>query len=367
MRAAVLTAPGAITVDERPEPRPGPGEVLVRVRAVGVCGSDVHYYEHGRIGSHVVEAPLVLGHEASGVIEAVGEGVDPGRIGQRVSIEPGRPDFTCEQCLAGRYNLCERMLFHATPPVDGSLAELVVVHATLAHPVPEAVSDAAAALLEPLSVAVWACRKAAVTAGDAVLVTGAGPIGLAAVQVARASGATDVIVWDVNADRLAVARRLGATGTRDLSEPPAGGGGDARAGGPAATAAGRASDAGSASTAGQLAEDRTPRVLLECSGHAGATRAGLAALAPAGCAVLVGMGGDELAVPLSLLQERELTVTGTFRYANTWPTAIRLVATGAVDLDSLVTGHFPLALTADALSAARRDSSAIKSVIHPQE
>ncbi|HET7397168.1 MAG TPA: NAD(P)-dependent alcohol dehydrogenase [Intrasporangium sp.] len=344
MRAAVLTEPGTIHVERRTDPRPGADEVLVRVLAVGVCGSDVHYYEHGRIGSYVVDAPLVLGHEAAGVIEAVGDGVDPRRVGQRVSIEPGRPDFTCPECLAGRYNLCPRMSFHATPPIDGSLAELVVVHSAFAHAVPDDVSDAAAALLEPLSVAIWACQKGQVTAGDAVLVTGAGPVGLAALQAARASGATDVTVWDINAERLAVARRLGATRTRDLSQEPA----------------------------GDTAIDRTtepvrPRVLLECSGHPGTTRAALAALAPAGRAVLVGMGGDDLTLPLSLLQERELTVTGTFRYANTWPTAINLAATGAVDLDSLVTGHFPLGRTADALTAARRDPQAIKSVIHPQD
>jgi len=152
MRAAVLRGVHDLAIEERPVPRPGTGEVLVRVSAVGVCGSDVHYYEHGRIGDFVVESPMVLGHESSGVILSVGDEVAPERVGERVSIEPGVPDLTCEQCLAGRYNLCPAMRFYATPPIDGSLAEFVVVHASFAHPVPDTMSDDAAALLEPLSV-----------------------------------------------------------------------------------------------------------------------------------------------------------------------------------------------------------------------
>jgi L-iditol 2-dehydrogenase len=339
MRAAVLDRPGEVSVVERPDPVPAGDEVLVRVHAVGVCGSDTHYFEHGRIGRFVVEAPLVLGHEAAGVVVAVGSSVDPARVGQRVSIEPGVPCRACEQCLAGRYNLCPDMVFHATPPVDGSLAELVAIHHAFAHPVPDGVSDTAAALLEPLSVAVWACRKGGVGPGSRVLVTGAGPIGLVCVQVARASGASEVVVADVNEGRLAVASELGATGTVVSG-----------AGGVASAYAGR----------------RGPEVLLECSGHPGATADGIRALAPAGRAVLVGMGGDELPLPLSVVQERELVVTGTFRYANTWPTAIALVSSGQVDLDRLVTGRFALADTAAALTAARSDPDAIKSVIDPR-
>ena len=133
--------------------------MLVRVNSVGICGSDVHYYEHGRIGRFVVESPLVLGHEASGVIQETGSDVDTLRPGQRVSVEPGVPDLTCSQCLAGRYNLCPDMRFFATPPIDGAFAEYVVVHAAFAHPIPDGISDDAAALLEPLSVGVWASRK----------------------------------------------------------------------------------------------------------------------------------------------------------------------------------------------------------------
>ena len=194
-----------------------------------------------------------------------------------------------------------------------------------------------AALLEPVSVAVWACRKSGVTAGDRVLVTGAGPIGLIVLQVALAFGAAEVTVTDVHAGRLAVATALGASRVVDTSS-----------GGPITAAA-----------------DPEPTVLIECSGHPAATGAGLRALARAGRAVLVGMGGDDVSLPVSRIQERELTVTGTFRYANTWPTAIALVASGRVDLAPLVTGHFTLDDVESALTAARDDRGALKSLVHP--
>ncbi|MCU1618983.1 MAG: Alcohol dehydrogenase GroES domain protein, partial [Modestobacter sp.] len=139
MRASVLRGMGDVVVEERPVPEAGPGQVVVRVASVGVCGSDVHYYEHGRIGQYVVESPLVLGHEASGEVVAVGPGVTSPAVGQRVSVEPGVPDLMCEQCLAGRYNLCPNMRFFATPPIDGAFAEYVVVHAAFAHPVPDSI------------------------------------------------------------------------------------------------------------------------------------------------------------------------------------------------------------------------------------
>lgn len=333
MRVAVLRGAGDVALEERPAPRPGPGEVVVDVAAVGVCGSDVHYYEHGRIGRFVVERPLVLGHEPSGTVSAVGPGVDPARVGQRVSVEPGVPDRSCPQCLAGRYNLCPDMRFFATPPVDGAFAEQVVVHGAFAHPVPDAVGDDAAALLEPLSVGLWACRKGRVGPGSRVLVTGAGPIGLVAGQAARAFGAAEVMVSDVNPARLRLAAALGATVAVDPGETP-------------------------------LA-DLAPDVLLECSGVPSVVGDGIRALGRAGRAVLVGMGGDEVPLPLSVVQERELVVTGTFRYANTWPTAIALVASGRIDLDALVTGHYGLADAEASLTAGRRDPASVKVLVHP--
>jgi L-iditol 2-dehydrogenase len=337
MRAAILTGPKNITIEERPVPEPGAGEVLVRVQSVGVCGSDTHYYDHGRIGRFVVEAPLVLGHEAAGTVVGLGPGAARLRVGQRVSIEPGVPDLTCNQCLSGRYNLCPNMRFFATPPIDGAFAEYVVVHEAFAHPVPDMITDDAAALLEPLSVGVWACQKGRVSAGSRVLITGAGPIGLVSVQTALAFGATEVVVSDVNPVRLALAQELGATAVVDAREKSV------------------------------TDLDRPPQVLLECSGYPPAISEAIRALDRAGRAVLVGMGGDEIPLPLSTVQERELEITGTFRYANTWPTAISLVASGRVELDRLVTGTFGLDQAEEALTASRRDERAVKAVVRPQK
>jgi L-iditol 2-dehydrogenase len=207
VRAAVLTRPGQIAMETRAEPTPGPHEVRVRVASVGICGSDVHYYQHGRIGRYVVERPLVLGHECSGVIDQVGPGVAEERIGQRVVIEPGVPCRRCRWCKTGRYNLCPFVEFLATPPIDGALTDLVVAPDDFTHPIPDHVSLADAALLEPTAVAVHAIRRGAVTAGSTVAIFGAGPVGLLVLQVARAFGARSISVIDPEPSRLDAAER----------------------------------------------------------------------------------------------------------------------------------------------------------------
>jgi L-iditol 2-dehydrogenase len=337
MRAAVLEGVGKIAVEERPVPEPGPREVLVQVASVGTCGSDVHYYEHGRIGDFVVESPLVLGHEPSGTVVAAGPGASRHRLGQRVSLEPGVPDFTCVQCRAGRYNLCPQMRFFGTPPIDGAFCQYVVLHEEFAYPVPDQLSDDAAALIEPLSVGVWASRKARVGPGARVLVTGAGPVGLLCLQAARAFGATDVTVTDVNPRRLQLASELGARQTLNMRETPL-------------------KDAG-----------LEPDVLLECSGYPPAIGEAIRAVGRAGRVVLVGMGGDEIPLPLAHVQTSELEITGTFRYANTWPEAIVLASSGRVELDALVTGAYGLADVEQALTAGSRDPNSVKVVVRPQE
>jgi len=335
-RAAVLHAPGDLRVEERAVPEPGPREVLVEIAAVGVCGSDIHYYEHGRIGAHVVEAPMILGHESAGRVAAVGSGVTKHRVGDRVTLEPGVPCGRCRECRAGRYNLCRDVRFFATPPIDGAFANYVTIHEDFAFALPDNVSDEAGALMEPLSVGVWACQKAGVGPGDHVLVTGAGPIGLLALQAARAFGATELTITDVNTQRLALAKRTGATRALKVDETPL-------------EEAGLEADA-----------------LIECSGRPEALRAGIAALRPAGTAVVVGMGPEEDAtVPLALIQNRELWLTGTFRYANTYPTAIALAATGRVDLEAIITGHYGLDDAEAALRAGREDPGAVKVMVLP--
>jgi L-iditol 2-dehydrogenase len=303
---------------------------------VGVCGSDIHYYEHGRIGSFVVREPMILGHESAGRVVANGPEASKHAVGDRVTLEPGVPCGKCRECRSGRYNLCQDVRFFATPPIDGVFCNYVTIHEDFAFALPDSVSDDAGAMMEPLSVGVWACRKARLVGGEHVLVTGAGPIGLLAMQAALALGATAVTVTDVSPHRLELARRTGATTVLDLRSQPLG-------------------------EAGVEAD-----VLLECSGHPAALADGIRALRPAGVAVAVGMGpGEEATIPLALLQNRELTLTGTFRYANTYPTAIELAATGRVDVEAIVTGHFPLDQAEQALQAGRQDPTSVKAVVVP--
>ncbi|WP_433782290.1 NAD(P)-dependent alcohol dehydrogenase [Actinomycetospora sp. CA-101289] len=332
-RVAVLQEPERMTVETRPVPAPGPGEVQVEVRAVSVCGSDVHYYDHGRIGGFVMHAPLVLGHETSGVVSAVGEGVKEPAVGTRVAVEPQRNCGRCEQCARGRYHLCPWIAFFATPPVDGSFAQYVVVPAGRAHPVPDTLSDDAAAMIEPLAVAVHAAGKADIGPGTRVFVSGGGPVGLLCLQVAKARGAARVTLSDPVARRREKAQEFGADAVVD----PAQEGEDAI--GPA-------------------------DVVLECTGVQAAVDLAIAATAPAATVVLVGTGA-QLTLPLDVVQSRELVLKGTFRYAHVYPAAIALAASGAVRLDAMVTSHHDLDGAEDALLAARRDPESIKAVVRP--
>ena len=330
-RSAVLNSARDLDVLDRPVPTPGPHQVLVQVEAVGICGSDVHYYEHGRIGSYIVDQPMIIGHEAAGKVVATGEDVHYRLVGERVALEPGVPCRSCRQCLSGRYNLCPDVVFFATPPVDGAISQLVTIDADFAHPVPDGLTFEQAALAEPVSVGVWAARRAAITPGDRVLVTGAGPIGLLAAQVVRAFGGVDVTVTDLSDFRLSVARSLGLAGHR--ADQPL---------------------------------TREYDVLIECSGAQPALTTGMAAIARAGRVVLVGMGADTVQVNVPLLQGREITLTGTFRYANTYPLALSLIATGEVKVDEIITHRFTIDHTEDALTIARKDPNALKAIVLPQ-
>lgn len=334
MKASVLVRPRSVELESRPLPELEADEVLVRISAVGVCGSDVHYFNEGRIGDFVVKSPMVLGHEAAGTIVAVGTAVDPERLGERVSIEPQRPNPHSKQSLAGAYNLDPSMEFYATPPVDGAFMEYVKIQSHFAFAVPDEISDEAAALMEPLSVGIAAMQKARVTPGARVLISGAGPIGIICAQVAKAYGATDVIVSDLNGQRREKALQFGADRVIDpTSTDMANLGLDADA-------------------------------FIEASGATPALQSGIRNVAPAGRIVLVGMGADEVALPISLIQSKELVVTGIFRYANTWPIAIDLVRTGKVDLDSLVTGIYGLAEVPQALLDSTKPES-MKTIVRP--
>ncbi len=332
MRASYLVKQGELTVKSVPVPALDADQVLVQVASVGVCGSDVHYYQHGKIGPYVVDHPLILGHELSGTITAVGKDVSPSRIGSRVAVEPQRPCRECAQCKAGRYNLCPDIEFYATPPIQGGFCEFVKIQSDFAYDIPDSISFDAAALIEPLSVGIWAAQRAEITAGSRVLIAGAGPIGLIMAQVSKAFGATEIYITDINEDRRAFALKHGATVGLD---------------------------------------PRTDRVeglevdaFIDASGVAGAVVQGIKAVGPAGRVILVGMGNDDVTLPVSYIQNKEIWVSGVFRYANTWPTGIELISSGQVDLDILVTHTFGLDDVEAALNSGKLPG-ALKAIVKP--
>jgi L-iditol 2-dehydrogenase len=331
--AAVMTALETIEVQQRPEPVAGPGEAVVAIRAVGVCGSDVSYYRYGRIGPFVVDGDIILGHETSGDVIAVGEGVINVVVGDRVAIEPSEPDWTCTQCRAGRYHLCPNLRFLATPPVDGALIQRLLVDARTLFVMPASMTYEEGALVEPLSVGLWGCQRVGLRPGDDVLVTGAGPVGLLAAESARALGARTVTVTDISEFRLELASKHGF----------------------AVEQSGNPSD-----------PDRRFDVLLECSGGPGVLAAGLERLAPAGRAAVIGISKVNADLPLHTLNWNEITISLVSRYQNTWPLGIALIASGRVNLEGVHTHSFPLSRTADALNVGSSDPTAVKAMIYPQ-
>ncbi|MCK6066206.1 MULTISPECIES: NAD(P)-dependent alcohol dehydrogenase [Microbacterium] len=335
MQASVLLTPGTIELQEVPVPAAGPGEVLVRVTAVGSCGSDTHFYETGAIGDLIVRGPVVLGHETAGEIVAVGDGVDHTRVGTRVAVEPQTPCRRCEFCKTGRYHLCRDIRFYGAWPIDGSFAEYVIVDDDFAHAIPDSMTDEEAALVEPVSVAVHAARRGGVTRGSKVLVTGAGPIGVIVAQVVKSFGAAEVVISDPIPHRRDFALSHGADVVLDPAE----------------------------ADLDQYSEYFD--VYIDASGNARAVQSAFPTIVRGGTAVLVGMGGNTLEVPIAMIQHREITLTGTFRYVNTWPTAIQLVASGTIEVASLVTGRFGLEDVEKALMQSKTDPVAIKTMVIP--
>jgi L-iditol 2-dehydrogenase len=313
MRTAVLVEPTEFELQDRPRPSPGTDDVLVAVRDVGICGSDIHYYEHGRIGDYVVEEPLVLGHESAGEVVDVGEAVTGVESGDRVALEPGVPCRRCAHCKRGDYHLCEAVQFMATPPHDGAFTEYVTWPADFAYRLPESVSTAEGALCEPLSVGIHACRRGGVGTGDTVLIAGAGPIGLMVMEAARAAGATDVVIADVVAEKLAFASERGADLTVDVS------------------------NAALESAVDGYTDGVGADVVVEASGAEPSIRSTIDVVRRGGTVVLVGLA-DESSVPFDVLEviDNEIDVYGSFRYKNTYEAAVDLLADDEVDVEGII-------------------------------
>ncbi|XP_020663746.3 sorbitol dehydrogenase [Pogona vitticeps] len=330
--SVVVHKAGDLRLENRPIPEPGPNEVLLKMHSVGICGSDVHYWQHGRIGDFVVKNPMVLGHEASGTVIKVGSSVTNLKKGDRVAIEPGVPREIDEFCKNGRYNLSPTIFFCATPPDDGNLCRYYKHDASFCYKLPDNVTFEEGALIEPLSVGIHACRRAGVTLGSKVFICGAGPIGLVTLLIAKVMGAAQVVISDLSAPRLEKAKEIGADFTLQVkSESP--------------------------EEVGRAVKDLLgcmPDITIECTGAQPCIQAGIYATRSGGTLVLVGLGPEMVTVPIVNAAVREVDIRGIFRYCNTWPMAIAMLASKKVNVQPLVTHRFPLEKATEAFEATRQ-------------
>jgi D-xylulose reductase len=313
MRALVLERQRELSLREIDLPRTlGPGDVRIKIDTVGVCGSDVHYYTHGRIGPFVVKEPMVLGHEAAGTVTEVGPGVTSLKPGDRVCMEPGIPDLTSKASKLGLYNVDPSVVFWATPPVHGCLTPEVVHPAGFTFKLPDNVSFAEGAMVEPFAVGLQAAVKARIQPGDFAVVIGAGPIGIMAALAALAGGCSRVLISDLLPEKLAIAERYpGITGV-NIRET-------------------KLADAVAAATDGWGAD-----VVFEASGSPRAYPGIFDAVRPGGCLVVIGMPVEPVAVDLVAAAAKEVRIETVFRYANVYDRAIAMIASGKVDLKPLI-------------------------------
>ena len=322
MRAIVIHAPHDLRIDAIDDlaALPGPGEVRVKMAAGGICGSDLHYYHEGGFGVVRVKEPMALGHEASGRIEALGEGVSGLRIGDLVAVNPSVPCNACEYCRRGMRNHCTDMRFNGSamrfPHVQGMFRERMQVTAERLFVMPEGIAAEEAALCEPLSVVLHAANQAGDLSGRQVLVSGCGPIGVIAVAVAKLRGAAHVVATDITPHSLSVAEKLGANEVINV-----------------ATDGVRLSRY--AEGKGQI------DVVLECSGAQPAVAAAVSVLRPKGRMVLVGLGGDA-PLNINMVVAREIEIVGTFRFDPEFAEAARLIGTRSIDLRPMISKVFPL-------------------------
>jgi len=294
----------------------GPNDVRIKVATVGICGSDVHYYSHGRIGPFVVNAPMVLGHEAAGTVLECGSAVTQLRVGDRVCMEPGVPDATSRASKLGIYNVDPAVTFWATPPVHGCLTAQVVHPAAYTYKLPDNVSFAEGAMVEPFAIGMQAASRARITPGDVGLVIGAGPIGIMVALAALAGGCARVMIFDV------VPEKLTTAATYPGIQPLLPAGGDL-------------TEQVMAATTGWGAD-----VVFECSGHPSAFATIFHHARPGGCVVFVGMPVAPVTFDVVQAQTRELRMETVFRYANVYDRVIELIASGKVDLQPLISETF---------------------------
>lgn len=320
MKAAILYSPKRIILEERPKPAiPSNNDVLIEIKNVGICHSDVHYYLHGRIGDFIVKEPIILGHECSGVIVEKGKDVTNLDIGDRVVIEPASPCRKCLYCKTGRYNICENMRFMGTPPTDGAFCEYTVWPSDFVYKMPEGMSFEEGALIEPFSVALYSIRRGGLSPGNRVAILGAGTIGLMTLLAACECGASEVFITDISDYKLKVAEKLGATTTINVQkEDPI-------------------------KSIKYLTNGRGVDIVFDAVGIDATFNQALKLVKVGGKVVIIGLGFGELSTaPVIDIPTKELDVIGILRYANIFPEAIRLVARKKLPLTELITHRLDL-------------------------
>ncbi|MDR2650529.1 MAG: NAD(P)-dependent alcohol dehydrogenase [Clostridiales bacterium] len=339
-QAAFMTGLNQMEIRDIDMPELRPGQVLVKLEYVGICGSDVHYYEYGRIGDYVVKGDFILGHECAGTIAALGEGVDSLAIGDRVALEPGAACGHCEYCATGRYNLCPDVEFLATPPYHGCFSNYIAFPAALAFKLPPNVSTKEGALAEPLSVGLEAAAAGQVKLGGSVAILGAGCIGLAALLAAKAYGAADIIVADVIEKRLEKALELGASKVINASRED---------------------------TAAEIAKytaNQGVDIVMETAGAAKTTQQTVDVVKRGGVIVLVGMPPDDI-IPFNFakLMGKIAEVRPIFRYKNQYPIAIKAIASGKIDVSKIVTDEFEFGDIAKAFEKNIKEKSEVVKIV----
>jgi L-idonate 5-dehydrogenase len=337
MKAIVAHAAKDLRIEVHPRPEPGPGQVLIRMKTGGICGSDLHYFNHGGFGPITLKQPMVLGHEVAGVIETLGEGVDALTIGQLVAVSPSRPCGTCEYCREGRPNHCLNMRFYGSampfPHIQGAFQEWLVANVAQCA-VADGLTSAEAAMAEPLSVVLHAAKQAGDLLGKKVLVTGCGPIGLLAVLVARAAGAAQIVATDITDFTLNKARELGADITHNVADQP-----------------------NALEVYG--AQKGHFDVLFECSGVGPVVVSTVPCIRPGGTMVQLGLGGD-MTLPIQAMTAKELTFKGSFRFHAEFFSAVELMRSDRLDVMPLITHTLPLADTVKAFELASDRTKALK-------
>ena len=319
MKTAVMLGIGEMGFEERDIPQVKDDEVLVKLEYVGICGSDLHYYETGAIGDYVVEPPFVLGHEPGGIVVEVGKNVTHLKAGDRVALEPGKTCGHCEFCKTGRYNLCPDVVFFATPPVDGVFQEYVAHEADLCFKLPNNVSTLEGALIEPLAVGFHAAIQGDAHLGQKAVVMGAGCIGLVSMMALKARGVSEVYVVDIMEKRLKKALELGADGVINGAEENV------------------------EEKICQITDGRGVDLVIETAGTEITTRQAISIAKKGSNIVLVGYSkSGEMTLPMSLVLDKELTFKTVFRYRHIYPMAIEAVSQGKVNLKGIVTDIFDL-------------------------